>query len=560
MLVPSPPDNKIRCVQNITVKIEPPAMELYDLLVFPTDDSTWHTYVVNPDQFPPSLWELPSVHIVGFLSDRNCVVVVASCIHQRFYDAYVQHLSPEEPAGEDIFTDVLKPTTSEIAKYGLEAAKEKTRSDVLRRAVRGVTCPGGLALYRYYKAIIHNDYNLLPIEWALLGYDLRLSKPEVRNKFTLLSILLELHFVQDLNSDAVSQVLESKRQDGWGEYLATKESLAIAKVIENANDEMHELFLVRGLLEFAGHQTSVCYYQYGQERTIDDSCLILGRALRCVLDPKHESKSEKKSKTTRRMRIPRPLGAQDVLERLTRSGYSTTHISELCANLTIFLPIGVPVPYRETLPATLVNRLRRGVVLDAIREISDIYVLYFRQLEKKENDTMLFLLYLANNELESKVTSTWMTSTEGQSMYDQTLTRMREQAQSLEQFTLCVHTLLAYSYLLDSPEPALGPIYSCNLYDFSYLLYGDKQVNRRGVLEIVASYARKALTSLPAGAAQTVMPNIRPSSVHWCDGFVERYCQHRSTAAMTHDQAYRQTCRSLAIISPFLWQHAKIGS
>lgn len=156
-------------------KIEPPAMELYDLLVFPTDDSTWHTYVVNPDQFPPSLWELPSVHIVGFLSDRNCVVVVASCIHQRFYDAYVQHLSPEEPAGEDIFTDVLKPTTSEIAKYGLEAAKEKTRSDVLRRAVRGVTCPGGLALYRYYKAIIHNDYNLLPIEWALLGYDLRVS-------------------------------------------------------------------------------------------------------------------------------------------------------------------------------------------------------------------------------------------------------------------------------------------------------------------------------------------------------------------------------------------------
>ncbi|KAF5713211.1 hypothetical protein FGLOB1_4119 [Fusarium globosum] len=420
----------ILCYQEI----EPPAMELYDLLVLPTDDSTWRTYVVDPDQFPPSLWELPSVHVVGYLADRNCVVAVASCIHQPFYDAYVQHLSPEVPTGEGIFTDVLKPTAFEIEQYGLEVAKEKTRSDVLRRAVRGVTCPGGLALYRYYKTIINHVCDLLPIEWALLSYELRLLNPEVLAKFVLLSIFLELHFVQDLNGNAVSQLLEKKQQDGCKEYLATKESSAITNVTDNANDQMHEILLLRGLLEFSGHQTSVCYYQYDQDMSIDDSCLILGRVLCGIFYPD-------RSKAPGRMRIPRPLGADDVQERFTQSGYSATNISELLANITIFLPIGLPVPYRETWPATLVNRLARRVVMDAIHEINT-HVLHLHDLEREENATMLLLLYIANKGLESEVTRTWMTSEEGQRMYGQILTRIREQAQSLEQFTLSVGACL----------------------------------------------------------------------------------------------------------------------
>ncbi|KAF5724655.1 hypothetical protein FMUND_620 [Fusarium mundagurra] len=491
MLVPSPPDNKISYEAKITVESESP-MELYDLLGLPKDDSTWHTYVVDPDQFSSFLWDLPSVHVVGYLSDGNCVVTVASSIHQRFYDAYVQHLSPEEPAGEDIFTDVLIPTNLQIVKYGFKTAKEKTRSDVLRKAVRGVTCPGRLALYHYYKTIIHNDYNLLPIEWALLGNDLRLSKPEVRNKFTLLSVLLELHFVQDMNSDAISQVLEGKRPDRWGEYLATKENLAIAKVVENANDQMHEISLLRGLLGLAGHQKSVYYYQYDQDRSIDDSWLILGRALRCIFYPEHESEAPG------RMRIPRPLGADDVQQRLTQSGYSATEISELLANLTIFLPIRLPVPYIETLPATLVNRLRRRVVVDAIHEICDTYVRH-HDLNREENDTMLLLLYIAKNGLESEVTRTWMTSEEGQIVYGQILTRIREQAQSLEQFTLSV----------------LEPVYGRNLRDFSFLLHGDKRVNRRRVLEMVASYTQNVLTGRSAGAAQAVTLSVMPLSAHW---------------------------------------------
>ncbi|KAF5617649.1 hypothetical protein F25303_13242 [Fusarium sp. NRRL 25303] len=421
----------ILCYQEI----EPPAMEPYDLLVFPTDDSTWHTYVVNHDQFPPSLKELPSVHIVGFLSNRNCVVAVASCIRQRFYDAYAQHLSPEELAGEDIFTNVLKPTAFQIATYGLEAAKEKTLSDVLRRAVRGVTCPGGLSLYRYYKTIINHVCDLLPIEWALFSYDLRLLKPEVLAKFVLSSVFLELHFVQDLNGDAVSQLLERKQQDGLKEYLATKESSAITNVTENANDQMHEISLLRGLLAFAGHQASDCYYQYDQDRSIDDSCLILGRVLFCIL-------YSDGSKAPGRMRIPRPLGADDVQERLTQSGYSATNISEVLGNITTFLPIGFPVPYRETLPATLVNRLPRRVVMDAIHERNNTYVLHLHDLEREENATMLLLLYIAKEGLKSEVTRIWMTSEEGQRRYGQILTRIREQAQSLEQFTLSVGACL----------------------------------------------------------------------------------------------------------------------
>ncbi|SCO12743.1 uncharacterized protein FFB20_15269 [Fusarium fujikuroi] len=531
----------ILCYQEI----EPLAMEPYDLLVFPTDDSTWHTYVVNHEQLPPSLKELPSVHIVGFLSNRNCVVAVASCIRQRFYDAYAQHLSPEELAGEDIFTNVLKPTAFEIAKYGLEVAKEKRRSDVLRRAVRGVTCPGGLALYLYYKKIINHVCDLLPIEWALLRYDLRLLKPEVLAKFVLSSIFLELHFVQDLNGDAVSHLLEKKKQDGCQEYLATKESSAITNVTENANDQMHEILLLRGLLAFAGHQTSISYDKYDQDRSIDDRCLILGQVLYCVFYPEHGSKAPE------RMRIPRPLGADDVQERLTQSGYSATNISELLANIAIFLLIAPPVPYHETLQATLVNRLRWRVVMDAIHEISDTYVLHLPDLEGEENDMMLLLLYLAKKGLESKVTRTWMTSEEGQRMYGQILTHIREQAQSFEQFTLSVHILLAYSHLLDSFEQVLEPVYGCSLRDFSFLLHGDKQVNRRGTLEIVARHAGKVLTGRSAGTAQAVTFPVEPSSGHWSDGLVAWYCQHRSTGVMTHDEAYRKTGISTAKFLPW---------
>ncbi|KAF9772159.1 hypothetical protein IL306_010153 [Fusarium sp. DS 682] len=177
MLVASPLDERILREREIKVEREPLPTELYGFLELPTNDDTWHTYVVCQDaqKVEPSLWDFPSVHVVGFLSDSNVVVAVASCIQQRFHDVYGQHLSPEVQAGEDVFPDVLKPTTDEIEKYGLDAAKEKTRSDVLRRAVRGVTCPGRLALYRYYKEIITDKCNLLPIEWAKLGYDLRVS-------------------------------------------------------------------------------------------------------------------------------------------------------------------------------------------------------------------------------------------------------------------------------------------------------------------------------------------------------------------------------------------------
>ncbi|KAF9767595.1 hypothetical protein IL306_015216, partial [Fusarium sp. DS 682] len=189
----------------------------------------------------------------------------------------------------------------------------------------------------------------------------------VRDTFISLSLFLELHFVQDLNSYYVSQLLEKKQHDRWGEYLAQKESLATATVVENANDEMHAVLLVRGMLEFAGHITSVCHYQYDQEKTINDSCLILGLVLGLVFEPKDTNESEDKNEPPGRMRIPRPLGANEVRERLARSGYPIIDITGLCAKLPLFLPVGVPIRFRETLPETLANSLKYGVVMDALR-------------------------------------------------------------------------------------------------------------------------------------------------------------------------------------------------
>ncbi|CVL08250.1 uncharacterized protein FMAN_14133 [Fusarium mangiferae] len=526
-------------LQERTVELDPHPMRLHDLLDLPTNDDTWHALIIRWDDKRFSLfpWEVPSVHLVGSLANGDYVVVVTSCIYQRFHNAYRQYILRQVETGQDVFFEILKPNNGKIAEYGLEAAERKTRSDVLRRAVQGVTSPGGLALYRYYKEIIHDNSDILPLEWALLGYDLRLSGSEVRDKFVLSSLLLDLHFVQDLESHDVSQLVERKRQDGWGSYLLMKESLAISKVVENADEEMHELLLVRGLLEFAGHKTSVRFYQHDQECATYDSCIILGRALRRVFEPKQESKFESSGSMPARMEIPRLLGAYEVQERLNRSGYSEIDISQMCANLAVFLPIGIPVPYHETLPATLVNRLKRKVVMNAIRAISDTCILHLPALLRKEHHARSFLLYLVRNGLETEVTKTWMNSTEGQSIYDQTLASMREQAQSLEEFILCLNTLIAYLHLLDPPEPAVSLVYACHLCDFSYLLHGGTQINRRSVLEAVAGSVQKVLAGFPADIAQILMPMNRPPPVQWCDGIIQWYLQRRAAEVMTHDEA-----------------------
>ncbi|KAG4269146.1 hypothetical protein BFJ70_g15355 [Fusarium oxysporum] len=549
-----PPYEPVTCAEQRTVKVVPHPVQQYDLFQLPKYNKTWHAHIIRCDEtgseFPA--WKMPSVYTVGSLPDSHCVVVVTSRIRQKFNEIYRQYILREVEAGDDVFLDIFTPNNKNIEKYGLEAAKRKTRSDVLGRAVEGVATTG-LALYRYYMKIIPVNSDRLPLEWALLGYHLGVSEPEVRDQFTLLSLLLELHFVQDLNSDDVSQLLEKKGQDGWEKYLEMRASLATENIVENTDEEMHEILLVRGLLEFAGHQARVLYYQHDpegtpqdQERTITDSCRILGRALRCVFEAKDEGESERSNRMHGRMQIPRPLGAHEVRERLIQSGYSNIEISELCVNLPIFLPIGIPVPYRETLPATLVNGLKRKVVMDAITVISDTYMLHFPALRGEENHIMMFLLYLVKNGLEPEVTTAWMNSTEGQSIYDRTLTRMREQPQSLEQSILCLNTLRAYLYLLDPPEPAIEPVYACYLCDFTYLLHGDTQINRRSVLEVVAGSAQKTLIRLPPGVAQIAMPITRPPPVHWCDGFVDRYWQHRSNEAMTHEEAYRRTVVSVA--------------
>ncbi|EWZ78818.1 hypothetical protein FOWG_16977 [Fusarium oxysporum f. sp. lycopersici MN25] len=347
-----PPHGPVTCAEERIVESVPHLVQQDDLFELPIDNKVWYAHIMHRDMNCSkfSTWKMPSVYTVGSLPDGNFVVVVTSRIRQKFNDILGQYVLDEAETGDGVFLDIFTPNDEDIIKYGLEAAKMKTRHDVLGRAVYDITYTGR-PLYDFYKKIIPVTSDRLPLEWALLGYHLKVSEPEVRDQLTLLSLLLELHFVEDLNSDDVSQLLKKTQPDRWEEYLMLKASFALISVVQNTDQEMHEILLVYRLLKYSRHQAQhdlpeISHQQ--EERTITDTCRILGRVLRWDLMAEHEGDSERPNRLHMRRQIPRPLGLHEVQERFIQAGYSNSDISELWVNLPTFLPIRIPVTYGET--------------------------------------------------------------------------------------------------------------------------------------------------------------------------------------------------------------------
>lgn len=60
------------------------------------------------------------------------------------------------------------------------------------------------------------------------------------------------------------------------------------------------------------------------------------------------------------------FGASEVRGFLVWSGHSDRDISHLCDGLAIHVPIAVPMCRRNSLPASLINRIESGEVMTAL--------------------------------------------------------------------------------------------------------------------------------------------------------------------------------------------------
>ncbi|KAL3587697.1 hypothetical protein FPOAC2_13595 [Fusarium poae] len=505
MWVPLPP-GIIVCEQTIDVKIESVPWTPSDLGKAPPGDDTWLGYLVPVDQLNSKPWtlikDLPFIHIIGEIRDGSCVVAVASCIQQPFQELYGEDFSPEPAPEPDVLIDLLELTEDEKAICDVCTMRQKISSSLIRKAVTGVTSPGGRGLARYYRSIL-DKHHLVPIEWALLIDDITTSPSAVRDQFLLSSLFLSLHLLDDLSGFDPSDASDlcKREPDIWIALLRQRESATTAQLVENADIEMHTIALVRGLLEFAGHNTGVRYYRYNRKNTFYDNVGLIGRIFDVGLTNL----------------VPRPFGASEVRDFLVRSGHSDRDISHLCDGLAIHLPIAVPMRYRESLLASLVNRIATGEVMAALGVIGDTYE-KLPQLDKKENDGLLLLNHLAKRRVGLEVLREWMASTEGQRVYSQTLKTMWEHPQPTEQFILGLVTLIHYLFILDSSSEGSAPTYCFSFDDFSPLL-GDNTVDRRDVLERVGCSARAVLASDPAMASGLDTLIGRQSSVHWLDGY-----------------------------------------
>jgi hypothetical protein len=144
----------------------------------PPGDDTWLGYLVPVDQLNSKPWtlikDLPFIHIIGEIRDGSCVVAVASCIQQPFQELYGEDFSPEPAPEPDVLIDLLELTEDEKAICDVCTMRQKISSSLIRKAVTGVTSPGGRGLARYYRSIL-DKHHLVPIEWALLIDDITVS-------------------------------------------------------------------------------------------------------------------------------------------------------------------------------------------------------------------------------------------------------------------------------------------------------------------------------------------------------------------------------------------------
>ncbi|KAF4457922.1 hypothetical protein F53441_275 [Fusarium austroafricanum] len=274
------------------------------------------------------------------------LVAVASCVQQRLKELHGQDFLFELASEKDAFVDVLNPTEGEKRIYGVCTATQKTQSSVIRKAVIGVTSPGGRGLARYYRKVIYDQRILVPVEWASLIRDITTSPSQVRNRFLLSCLFLSLHLLDHLDSSEAFELLERK-PDTWLKCLRQIERETTVRLVDNANAEMHKISLVRGMLDFAGHNTDVCEYQYDRARTVNDNLNIIAH----IFDIERAGP------------VPNPFGAPEVLDLLLRSGLvegNESSISELCEGLPVVLPIRSPPRLREAFPANLINKLGLG--------------------------------------------------------------------------------------------------------------------------------------------------------------------------------------------------------
>ncbi|KAF6513017.1 hypothetical protein HZS61_007275 [Fusarium oxysporum f. sp. conglutinans] len=281
-----PFDGPVACMNDVAHPEQdnhPVSFNTYDLSQLPTNKHIWHGYLIRWNAESSSLGpdKMPCVHFVGPLPDGHWVVAVNSRIEEQFKERYREDVLDKIEAGDHDLRHLFTPNDKDIDEHGLEVAARKTRSDVLSRAVEGVTAPGCFHLYRYYKTVIPDKADLLQVEWARLGYELQKSEPEVVEKFMSLSLLLAPNFVEDLNIETLT--LQDLKY-GWKNYLEKKESLAATNGVQNANEEGRERSLVRGLLESAYCLTCRHPRKYDLESTINDNRERLGRVLHCVLE------------------------------------------------------------------------------------------------------------------------------------------------------------------------------------------------------------------------------------------------------------------------------------
>ncbi|KAF5978988.1 hypothetical protein FBULB1_5925 [Fusarium bulbicola] len=337
------PHESAACAEEETVESVPGVVKQYDLNQLPIGETVWHPQIMkrNTKDSPLFKWNMPSVYTVGPLPNGDFVVVITSRIREIFKNIFRDYILREAEAGDSIFLDIFAPSEDDIKTHGQEAAERKTRHDILEIAVDNIVCRGR-PLYDFYKKIIHVTSDQLPLEWALLCHHLEESEmePEVRDQLTLLSLLLELHFVEDLNSDNISQLFEKTQPDGWEEYSISR-ACELISVVQNTDLEIHEISLFSSLLEFSGRKAGVPYDQHDlpeishqqEERTIPNSCRILGSVLRQVLMAGDEGEM--------RSDIIESSGLDQFRKRFS---YSNHQISELRSEFLAFLLFGSPIP------------------------------------------------------------------------------------------------------------------------------------------------------------------------------------------------------------------------
>ncbi|KAF5009938.1 hypothetical protein FDECE_3880 [Fusarium decemcellulare] len=351
-------ESGITCVKVIHQAVETIPPVLHSLSKVPSDDETWLGYLIPVIQLESnaSLWGIaryfPSIHIIGKINDDFCLVAVASCTQRHLRELESQVFSFKPASYKGAFDIVMEFCEAEKGVQGIHTMRQKIQRCIIRNAIRGVTSAGCRGLVHYYWKIIHDKRLLVPIEWACLNHDISTSPSKTRDLFFLSCLCLSLHLLDDLGGLAAFELVQ-RPPGAWMDRFRELEREKLVGPVGNVDAELHQVSLIRGMLGFAGHETGVRHFQFGNKRSADENLKLLGH----LFDVKFTESESKR------------FGTREVRELLLWSRpfkCSNSDISALYEELPIYVPIGFSKQVYMTLPANLINRLEYREVITAL--------------------------------------------------------------------------------------------------------------------------------------------------------------------------------------------------